>query len=210
MNVKKVRQEYITYGDPYPFGKLVTIEGLDCSGKTTLWNQLKEHFPAALYLKGSPHNIKSGEVPDYSINFFCHYFSLLMKNTIIPAMQQGALVIIDRFIDSTIAYQGGGCGHDLSHVRDLTFEACKGVLPHLTLYLSMLPDESLKRLKLTEGDDVRAGTAFMGRVKRTYDKLKDSNPERIIPVTTKHHKAKTVLSQSLILINDLLGVNDKP
>ncbi len=68
-----------------------------------------------------------------------------VSEVVVPALQQGSIVICDRFTDATLAYQGFGRGLDIELILTLNQVATGGVQPDLTLLLDMPPDEGLKR-----------------------------------------------------------------
>lgn len=69
-----------------------------------------------------------------------------VQQVILPALKAGKLVISDRFVDSSIAYQGAGRGIGIDQVRAINAPAVAGCMPDVTVFLSLHPDEGIKRL----------------------------------------------------------------
>lgn len=108
----------------------------------------------------------------------------LVAQVIRPALIEGRTVILDRFFDSTIAYQGFGRGLDPDYVRDCCLTATDGVVPDLTLYLRIKPETRQARLAgRGEPDRIeRSGEDFFRRVVKGFDSLASSSIERIVVI----------------------------
>jgi len=180
----------------------ITFEGPEGSGKTTQTQALHR------YLKGRGYNVlvtrepggtrigdqirrilldpENGELlPEAEILLFSASRAQLVGQVIRPALQQGAIVICDRFADSTLAYQGYGRGLDLEHLRLITAFATGGLVPDLTIYLDLDVEEGLRRKRRDEGKDREAwnrldrqALEFHRRVRQGYLTLAAAEPER--------------------------------
>lgn len=100
-----------------------------------------------------------------------------------PALERGDIVIQDRYLDSSVAYQGAGRVLDRTEVRDLSLWATEGLLPDLTILLDL--DESIGRVRLDESrtryDRLEAeADDFHGRVRAAYLELADAEPARFL------------------------------
>ncbi|MDR1825794.1 MAG: dTMP kinase [Bifidobacteriaceae bacterium] len=98
-----------------------------------------------------------------------------------PALQRGAVVVSDRYLDSSIAYQVEGRGLTEAQVRGMNAYATGGLLPHLTVLLDIDPDEGSRRRAAGGGPPdrlERAGAAFHRRVNARYRSLMAANPDR--------------------------------
>ncbi|MEY9951262.1 dTMP kinase [Leifsonia sp. EB34] len=102
-----------------------------------------------------------------------------------PALERGEVVVQDRYIDSSVAYQGAGRVLDAGHVRDLSLWAAEGLLPDLTILLDL--DETAARARLdtsrTRYDRLEAERSeFHARVRAAYLGLAESEPQRFLVV----------------------------
>ncbi|WP_243695243.1 dTMP kinase [Agromyces protaetiae] len=102
-----------------------------------------------------------------------------------PALERGAVVIQDRYLDSSVAYQGAGRVLDPGEVRRLSEWATEGLLPDLTILLDLDPAAARGRLDAarTRYDRLEAEAAeFHGRVREAYLDLAEAEPERFLVV----------------------------
>ncbi len=100
-----------------------------------------------------------------------------------PALERGDVVIQDRYLDSSVAYQGAGRVLDATEIRDLSLWAAEGLLPDLTILLDL--DETVARRRLdsarTRYDRLEAEKAeFHARVRAAYLKLAADEPQRFL------------------------------
>jgi len=109
----------------------------------------------------------------------------LLHEIVLPALQRGAVVVADRFVDSTLAYQGGGRGLPLDALLDIHRRACGDVWPDLTFYLRVPVDVATQRqhaqqlpLDRIEG----APEDFHAAVRATFEDLARANEQRIVTV----------------------------
>lgn len=98
-----------------------------------------------------------------------------------PALARGAIVVSDRFTDSTLVYQGAGRGLDLAIVRQLHAIACQEIQPHLTLCLDIDPVRGRARVQERAGLDRMEAEAgdFHQRVRAAYLAMAQAEPQRI-------------------------------
>ena len=106
----------------------------------------------------------------------------LVASVIAPALERGAVVLCDRFADSTRAYQGFGRGLDLDAIDQLTAVATGGLRPDLTVLLDLPPAEGLSRASGTADRFGREDEAFHERVRDGYLTLAAREPERWLVV----------------------------
>ncbi len=108
----------------------------------------------------------------------------LVEQCIRPHLEQGSLVICDRYADSTLAYQGYGHGNDLAELRTLLHFATGGLWPDLTFLLDILPEKGLQR-KRSGGEWNRLDAyalAFHQRVWQGYHELARHEPQRWVVI----------------------------
>ncbi|MDO9591430.1 MAG: dTMP kinase [Microcella sp.] len=100
-----------------------------------------------------------------------------------PALERGDVVIQDRYLDSSVAYQGAGRVLDPTEVRDLSLWATEGLLPHLTVLLDLEPALGRERLEVSRTRYDRLESApddFHERVRQAYLALAADEPERFL------------------------------
>ncbi len=152
-------------------GLFITFEGLEGSGKSTQARLLYEHLQARDYpviLTREPGGTRIGELIRRILVDLQHtemaattetlLFSAaraqLVRELIQPYLSMGGIVLCDRYADSTYAYQGYGLGHDLDELYAIIKVATAGVLPDLTIYLDLTPEEGLERKKRARSGDM--------------------------------------------------------
>lgn len=193
-------------------GIFITFEGGDGAGKTThitfLANCLRKMGYEVLCLR-EPGGTAIGEVlrslvldpknsnmsDETELLIYEAARAQIVKEVIIPALARGAVVLLDRFYDSTIAYQAYGRGLPLSFVRQANSFACQGVHPCRTILLTtQAPAEvGLDRATHHSGADrlEQAGADFHARVNAAFMHLASENPQRIRVVSSAGEKDET-------------------
>jgi dTMP kinase len=100
-----------------------------------------------------------------------------------PALDRGEDVVCDRYLDSSVAYQGAGRGLGEERVRELSLLVTGGLLPDRSFVVLLDPEEARKRSASDEHDRIeRAGTDFMRRVDAAYRELAVREPGRVVAV----------------------------
>ena len=172
-------------------GIFITFEGLDASGKTTQIGLLKrwlgeKKFDFILTREpgGTAIRDKSNVDMAYMTEALLYAASRaqLVGEVILPALRRGSIVISDRFLDSSIAYQsfGRGLGDMVSQINE---PAVAGVRPDLTFLLRTDPAGMRSRRAAEEEDRMDAQqTAFHEEVLRGYLALAEKEPERIVVI----------------------------
>lgn len=125
-----------------------------------------------------------------------------------PALEAGHIVLCDRFIDSSLAYQGIARGLGLEQVWEINQFAIGSYMPQLTLYLDIHPDEGLKRIAQHRADEINRldleKKSFHEQVRNGYLLLANKYKERIVKIDASQSKAE-VLADALNAINTLLN-----
>jgi dTMP kinase len=172
----------------------VTFEGIDGSGKSTqaaLLAEALEREGREVVLTREPGGTETGEhirelvlhgsavAPWAEAALFAAARAQLVEEVVRPALARGAAVVCDRFLDSSLAYQGLARGLGLDAVLELNRVVLGGLLPDRT-FLLLLPVEDARRRSTAPPDRIeREGAGFLERVDRAYRDLADAFPERI-------------------------------
>ena len=176
-------------------GLFITFEGADGCGKTTQMNLLKDYLIQNGYevvltrepgAKGLGEQLREillnydGEVADRCESFlFLADRAQNIETIVIPAIKQGKIVLCDRHIDSTVAYQGYGRGLDLDEINSLNNIATGGIKPDLTYVFDVDVETSAKRVGDEKDRMESAGKEFFNRVRNGYLELAKKEPQRV-------------------------------
>jgi dTMP kinase len=120
----------------------------------------------------------------------------LVAEALEPRLAAGETLVLDRFVDSSLAYQGGGRGLGIEAVRAVNLFATGGLLPDRTLYLRIDPAAGLARVGGRGDSDHFEELAFLQRVAAAYDELAATEPERWV-VLDASLPPDAVLAQAL-------------
>ena len=188
-------------------GVLITLEGVEGAGKSTQMTRL------AAWLEGLGVPVNPTSEPDGSPLgpwvrqvlaerspldplTECFLFATAraehVRRVIRPALERGAVVLCDRYADSTVAYQGYGRGVPLEVIAELNRLATDGLVPDLTLVLDLDPVEGLRRARrrpvtlstasageLEPDPFERLGLDFHERVRKGYRAIQEREPNRV-------------------------------
>ena len=170
----------------------VSLEGIDGSGKSTQAELLaKELGPETLLLREPGGTAAAERIrelladpgtpldPRAELLLFCAARADLVERQIRPALAAGRDVVCDRFVDSTVAYQGVARGLGVEVVEQLNAVATGGLLPELTLLLRMDPEAAAARLSGQADRFEDEGLEFQRAVAAAYDEIAAENPRRI-------------------------------
>lgn len=191
-------------------GYLISFEGTDGCGKSTQIKLLKEHLENSGYtvtVSREPGGSKVGEKireillskENTEISPMCElllYEAARAQHAaeiIKPALERGEIVILDRFIDSTFAYQGYGRNLGEECVGTLNSYAACGNIPDLTLMLKLPPETAFVRKGGNDKSDrmEMAGEDFFKRVEKGFDRAAEKFPDRIKIINVAGAKAET-------------------
>jgi dTMP kinase len=181
----------------------VTLEGIDRSGKTTQAALLRDALGPDTVLLREPGGTDAGERvrellkdpgleldPRAELLLFCAARAQLCAGVIRPALEDGRDVVSDRFVDSTVAYQGAARGLGVDVVERVNEIAVAECMPHLTVLLRIDPADAeargQQRLAAGAADGTDRfegeGIEFQRAVAAAYDDLAARNPDRIVVV----------------------------
>ena len=176
-------------------GLFITFEGADGCGKTTQMKLLAEYLKQKgidVILTREPGGKGLGEkVREILLNYEgqvsdrCESFLFLADRAqnidiiVNPAVKEGKIVLCDRHIDSTVAYQGYGRGLDIKRINMLNDIATNGQKPDLTFVFDIDVETSMKRVGSQKDRMESAGIEFHNRVRNGYLELAKMEPQRI-------------------------------
>lgn len=207
-------------------GRFITFEGGDGSGKTTQSALLSEWLDTnghrvvhsrepggtelglelrQIVLHRRGHIAPRAEALLYAADR-AHNIATVVR----PAVEAGAVVIQDRYLDSSVAYQGAGRELDAGEVRDISLWAAEGLLPDLTILLDLDPAVGRERLAAsrTGYDRLEAeGGGFPARVRDAYLALAAAEPGRflVLDATDGVERLQSVIRDRVAA---LLAAND--
>lgn len=124
-----------------------------------------------------------------------------MNTVILPALEKGSTVLCDRWLDSSLAYQGYGRGMDLEWMKSVALGATSGILPYRTFLLDLAPEEGLKRFQNHDRLE-REPLEFHNRVRVGYLELAKAEPDRFI-ILNATKPAEEVANEALRVIRRL-------
>lgn len=208
-------------------GKLITIEGLDGAGKTTIikkaLNRLANHFELKFVYTREPggnqiaEQIRKVILNQENSNMDAVTETLLyaaarrqhLIEDIKPMLKQGKVVICDRFVDSSIAYQGVGRGVGYGRVKQINDLITDEIKPDLTLYFEIEPEIGLKRISDHRIDEVnrldKEEVNFYKKVAQGYCQLIKNDPERFKIINANQSISDTEDDVIVALLSYLLG-----
>lgn len=177
-------------------GKLVTFEGIDKSGKTTQASLLKERlerYLAGPLLVREPGGTVAGEKirsllldreiplsPEAEILLYAAARAELLQAVIKPALEVGRIVICDRYVDSSLAYQGYGGKMDRVWVRELNEKVAGALRPDITFLLDLSTHEASRRSGPAQDRVEDRDRDYHERVRQGYLELAGLEPERVV------------------------------
>ncbi|MGX7350656.1 thymidylate kinase [Enterococcus canis] len=188
-------------------GIFITFEGPDGAGKTSV---LEEVLPRLQMVAKAP-LVKTREPGGIPIAEKIRTIILDPKNTamderteallyaasrrqhlvqkVLPALMEGKIVLCDRFVDSSLAYQGAGRRIGMEAIAAINEFATEGTVPDATIYLDVDSDTGLERIARSRKHDVdRLDTEspeFHQRVRHAYLKIAEQNPQRVIQIDAR-------------------------
>ena len=188
-------------------GIFITIEGPDGAGKTSVISELyprlqliakkgiiKTREPGGIRIAEKirqiildPRNEEMDERTEALLYAAARRQHLV--EVILPALNEGKIIICDRFVDSSLAYQGAGRRIGMSEIAQINEFATEGTTPHFTLYLDVDSDTGLRRIQQNRTHQIdrldSEGLEFHQRVRHDYLKIAEENPERITKIDAR-------------------------
>jgi dTMP kinase len=201
-------------------GVLISVEGVEGSGKSSQCQRLADRLtrrgldvvltsePDGTTLGAAVRGLFESEAPPPTP--LCQVFLFMaarqqhVARVIRPALARGAVVISDRYVDATLAYQGFGQGADLETIRDLNVLATGGLLPDLTLVLDLDPAVGMSRIDGRQLDAFeKMDLAFHRRVRDGYLEIARTEKRRVV-VLSAAQDVETLAAAVLMTVDDVL------
>jgi dTMP kinase len=188
-------------------GKFITFEGSEGCGKSTqsrlLYEYLKRKGKRVVYLR-EPGGTKISERirkilldPKNHINPLCETLlymaarASIVNQVIKPALLKGKIVVCDRFLDSTLAYQGFGLGVDINFIKYAGNFVTGGIKPDLTIFLDLPIKKGLKYRQSAKDRIEKRSLKYHLRVRKGYLALARQEPGRIKIIKVEKDKSVT-------------------
>lgn len=203
-------------------GRLIVFEGVEGSGKTTQLQQCSDWLKASEIGNSMPvtitrepggtplglelrHLLLSGQSSSIQnrteLLLYAADRSQHVEEFLKPKLAQGAIILCDRYTDSTVAYQGYGRGLDLTLIEQLNQIATGGLESDLTLWLDVDAETGLKRARQRGKADrmEQADLEFHQRVQQGFRELAASYPQRIVRIDASKSQEEVYLAIQAIL-----------
>ena len=205
-------------------GLLITFEGPDGSGKSSVLESVAQEFQKQgreVVITREPGGVPIAEkIRDVILNtahtemdektellLYIAARRQHLAERVLPALRDGKVVLMDRFIDSSIAYQGYGRGLSIFDINWLNDYATDGIRPDLTLYFDLDVEIGLERIAKSEDRKAdrldKEGIEWHRRVREGYLSLVEEEPERFVKIDASKSK-EAVLADSLAILHDKL------
>lgn len=204
-------------------GRLIVFEGVEGSGKTTQLQQCSHWLkisglsnPRPVVVTREPggtslglqlrHLLLSGQsssIQDRTeLLLYAADRAQHVEEFLKPQLAQGAIILCDRYTDSTVAYQGYGRGLDLTLIEQLNHIATGGLESDLTLWLDVDAETGLKRAQERGAADrmEQADLEFHKRVQQGFRELAASYPQRIVRIDASKSQEEVHLAIQMILL----------
>lgn len=181
-------------------GKFITFEGSEGSGKSTqirlVRAYLKKKKKPVLFIR-EPGGVTISEkirsvlldVKNTKMSDMCETLlymaarAQLVEEVIAPALKKGTIVLCDRFLDSTVAYQGYGNGVNMAAIKEIGRFATQGIQPDITFFFDISTQKGLSRIKGRAKDRIeRRAISYHNRVRKGYIQIafKESGRVKLI------------------------------
>ncbi len=199
-------------------GKFITFEGSEGCGKSTQSQLLCEYLKAkgfdVIHLREPGGTAISEKIRGILLNpendsitpvtemlLYMAARAQIVSEVILPALKKGKIVICDRFLDSTIAYQGFGLGMEIKVIEFIGKFATSAICPDLTIFLDLAVKKGLKHRQFTKDRIEKRPFSYHLRVRKGYLKLAECYPRRIKVVKVASDKNETEGKIRLLAVN---------
>lgn len=203
-------------------GKFITLEGSEGSGKSTqaalIYDYLKEKGKDVVQLR-EPGGVKISEkirellldVKNDAMGMECETLlymaarAQVVKEVIMPALKSGKIIICDRFLDSTLVYQGYGHDMNIEFIKKLGAFATHGIKPDLTLLFDIDTKQGLSRTNAKKDRIELRSLSYHETVRKGYLKLAADEPKRIKVIKVDAAKEE-IFKRVKVLIDQAVGL----
>ncbi|WP_066321921.1 dTMP kinase [Bacillus sp. FJAT-29814] len=180
-------------------GVFITFEGPDGAGKTTILGMVAERLQNVLVTR-EPGGIDIAEQirrvilakentamdPRTEALLYAAARRQHLAERVKPALEEGKIVLCDRFVDSSLAYQGYARGLGIEEVWSINQFAIENMLPELTVYFDIEPEMGLQRINKNKGREINRldleKLEFHQKVREGYHILMERFPDRIVKI----------------------------
>jgi dTMP kinase len=194
-------------------GRLIAVEGIDGAGKTTLAEGIAAALPEVVVLREPGGAAVSEQIrelvkdpaltvdPRAEALLYAAARAQLVAEKLLPLLAAGRDIVLDRFVDSSLAYQGAGRGLGMAEIAELNRFATGGLVPDVTLYIRVSAAVGAAR---RGGEDrlEQAGEAFFAAVVDAYDALAADHRDRYVVLDGTQPPAE-VLADALTVLKRL-------
>ncbi|MGG1399632.1 dTMP kinase [Bacillus salipaludis] len=201
-------------------GMFITFEGPDGAGKTTIISMVARQFEGAI-LTREPGGIDIAEQirsvilnkentamdPRTEALLYAAARRQHLIEKVKPALEEGKVVFCDRFVDSSLAYQGYARGLGIDEVLNINQFAIENMMPNLTIYFDIEPEEGLKRINKNKGREINRldleNLEFHQKVREGYHHILERFTDRIVKIDASG-TLDEVFQKTIQIINDKL------
>ena len=186
-------------------GKFITFEGSEGSGKSTQIELAQQYLESkgknVLFLR-EPGGVKISEnirnilldtetkdmTDECETLLYMAARAQLVSEIIIPALNSGKVILCDRFLDSTVAYQGYGNGVNIEKIKNIGEFVTQGFYPDLTFLFDLNVEEGFARINRSKDRIEQRGLDYHSRVRSGYLEIAKSEPDRVKLIDARKSK----------------------
>jgi len=195
-------------------GLFITFEGPDAAGKTTQIRKVAAYLNEKnrpYLLTREPGGTRISEMiraiildPEHKemadeteVLLYAASRAQHVRETIVPALEQGKIVLCDRFVDASVAYQGYGLGVDIEKVLEINRFATGGLMPDRSYFIDISPEEAQKRMLSRSGESIdrieQKQRGYHDRVRQGFRRLYENDRTRIRMIDG-HRSVETIFA----------------
>ena len=205
-------------------GYFITFEGTEGSGKTTVIEKIEEYYKEKGYNVIRTREPGGSKIAEDIRNVILDVNNTAMDSIteallyaasrrqhlvekVIPYLEKGYIVLCDRFIDSSLAYQGYARGLGIDKVYEMNLIATNGLLPDATIYVDVRPEVGLSRIKTNNREQNRLDLEKLTFHQKVYDGYSEvakkfKNRFRVI---NGEHSRDEVLNDTIKVLDEIIG-----